>query len=72
MQIYFCNFYDIKEMKREVDYLGGGLSKIAKELDIERIGTMHQAGSDSLVTSKVFFKLKHLLSKYTSQSSNED
>lgn len=41
MNIYFCNFYDIKEIKRDIDYLNGGLSKIAKELDIERIGTMH-------------------------------
>ncbi len=37
----FCNFYDIKEMKRDIDFLTGGLSKIAKELDIERVGTMH-------------------------------
>lgn len=64
MNSYFCNFYDIKEIKRDIDYLTGGLSKIAKELDIERIGTMHQAGSDSLVTSKVFFKLKDLFRKW--------
>jgi CCR4-NOT transcription complex subunit 7/8 len=38
---YFCNFYDIKEIKRDVEYLTGGLSKVAKELDVERIGTMH-------------------------------
>jgi len=38
---YFCNFYDIKEIKRDIDYLTGGLSKVAKELDIDRIGTMH-------------------------------
>ncbi|MFN7881067.1 MAG: hypothetical protein ACK55Z_24485 [bacterium] len=39
---YFCNFYDCKEIKREIDYLsGGGLVKIAKELDVDRIGTMH-------------------------------
>lgn len=37
----FCNFYDIKEMKRDIEYLSGGLSKIAKELSIDRIGTMH-------------------------------
>jgi CCR4-NOT transcription complex subunit 7/8 len=60
MNIYFCNFYDIKEIKRDIEYLTGGLSKVAKELDIDRIGTMHQAGSDSLVTSRVFFKLKEL------------
>lgn len=41
MNIYFVNYYDIKEVKRDIDFLSGGLSKIAKELDIERIGTMH-------------------------------
>jgi DNA polymerase III epsilon subunit-like protein len=35
----------------------GGLNKIAKELNIERHGEVHQAGSDSLVTSQVFLKL---------------
>ena len=35
----------------------GGLNKIAKELNIERKGEVHQAGSDSLVTNEVFFKL---------------
>lgn len=64
MNIHFYNFYDIKEIKRDIDYLTGGLSKIAKELDIDRIGTMHQAGSDSLVTSRVFFKLKELFKKW--------
>jgi hypothetical protein len=31
---------------------------------VERIGTMHQAGSDSLMTSSVFFKLKDLFKKW--------
>jgi CCR4-NOT transcription complex subunit 7/8 len=34
---------------------------VSKELGIERVGTMHQAGSDSLVTCNVFFKLKQRL-----------
>jgi len=38
---YFGNFYDCKEIKREIDYLSGGLGKVAKELDVDRIGTMH-------------------------------
>lgn len=41
MNVYFCNYYDIKEIKRDMSYLTGGLSKVAKELDIDRIGTMH-------------------------------
>ena len=41
MNIFFNNYYDIKEIKRDIEYLTGGLSKVAKELDVERIGTMH-------------------------------
>ena len=41
LNIYFYNYYDIKEMKRDIEILTGGLSKVAKELDVERIGTMH-------------------------------
>ena len=41
MNCYFQNYYDIKEIKRDIEYLTGGLSKVAKELDVERIGTMH-------------------------------
>jgi CCR4-NOT transcription complex subunit 7/8 len=41
MNNYFYNYYDIKEIKRDIEQLTGGLSKIAKELDVERIGTMH-------------------------------
>lgn len=61
LELYFNNFYDIKEMKRDVSFLAGGLSKVAKELDVYRVGTMHQAGSDSIVTSGVFFTLQKLL-----------
>lgn len=57
LQTHFQNFYDIKEIKRDNYLLQGGLSKIAKELDVDRIGTNHQAGSDSLVTCGCFFKL---------------
>lgn len=35
---YLCNFYDCKEIKREVEYLNGGLSKVAKDLDVDRVG----------------------------------
>jgi CCR4-NOT transcription complex subunit 7/8 len=41
MDSYFCNYFDIKEMKRDIEYLTGGLNKVAKELNIERIGTTH-------------------------------
>lgn len=41
MDAYFGSYFDIKEMKRDIDYLNGGLNKISKELGIDRIGTTH-------------------------------
>jgi len=55
------NFYDCKEIKKEIDDIGGGLAKVAKELNVDRIGTLHQAGSDAQVTSAVFFQLRSKL-----------
>lgn len=55
--VYFPNFYDLRYMIRNLVWLKGSLSKIACDLDVDRIGVSHQAGSDSLITSKVFFKL---------------
>ena len=63
LRVFFGNTYDCKEMKREIDFLQGGLSRLAKELDINRIGTMHQAGSDAFVTAGVYFKLKNKIKK---------
>ncbi|KAH7847796.1 hypothetical protein Vadar_030342 [Vaccinium darrowii] len=40
------------------DGVHGGLNKVAELLDVERIGICHQAGSDSLLASRVFKKLK--------------
>ena len=57
MKTYFPNVYDIKYLINENELYKGGLNKIAKELNIERKGEVHQAGSDSIVTSEVFFKL---------------
>ena len=57
LKLYFPNAYDIKYLINENEIYKGGLNKIAKELNIERHGEVHQAGSDSLVTSQVFLKL---------------
>jgi CCR4-NOT transcription complex subunit 7/8 len=57
MKLYFPNAYDIKYLINENELYKGGLNKIANELNIERKGEVHQAGSDSLITSQVFFKL---------------
>lgn len=41
--------------------LKGGLQEVAEQLDLERIGPQHQAGSDSLLTGMAFFKMKEVL-----------
>ena len=65
MRFHFINFFDVKEIRRDIMHLNqGGLAKLAKDLDIERIGTIHQAGSDSLITSQVFFKIKEMYRKW--------
>ena len=60
LKIFFPNIYDIKTFQHEFSDLieGGGLNRLADQLNITRVGITHQAGSDSLVTSQVFFKLK--------------
>ncbi|GER46987.1 polynucleotidyl transferase [Striga asiatica] len=55
--LYFPVVYDIKHLVKDIGELHGGLSKLAKKLEVERVGSSHQAGSDSLVTCFVFFKL---------------
>ncbi|CAL9158975.1 unnamed protein product [Musa hybrid cultivar] len=56
--IYFPTVYDIKHLMKFCNSLHGGLNKLAELLDVERVGICHQAGSDSLLTSCAFRKLK--------------
>ncbi|KAF8400538.1 hypothetical protein HHK36_013837 [Tetracentron sinense] len=56
--MYFPNLYDIKYLMKFCNSLHGGLNKLAELLEVERIGICHQAGSDSLLTSFTFRKLK--------------
>lgn len=58
LRMYFPHYYDIRYLVRYTDNFRGSLSKLGQELNINRIGIQHQAGSDSIVTSEVFFKLK--------------
>ncbi|KAI3737974.1 hypothetical protein L2E82_27992 [Cichorium intybus] len=58
IRIYFPMIYDIKHLMRFCNHLHGGLNKLAEILEVERIGVCHQAGSDSLLTSHAFKKLK--------------
>ena len=55
--LFFPNHYDIRILVKDKYYLKGGLNKLANSLDVERKGRNHQAGSDSLVTIDVFWKL---------------
>jgi CCR4-NOT transcription complex subunit 7/8 len=57
LKLYFPYIYDIKYMVNGLDGLHGGLQKIADHLTVARIGPMHQAGSDALLTCDTFFKL---------------
>ena len=45
-----------------VEGMYGGLNGLAELLQVERVGPMHQAGSDSMLTSQTYFTLvnKHL------------
>lgn len=59
MKYYFPNVYDLKYLIREFEhYKNEGLNRLAKAINVERIGPMHQAGSDALITLSCFFRLK--------------
>lgn len=38
-----------------------GLQDMADELNVKRVGNQHQAGSDSLVTGKIFFEIRRII-----------
>ncbi|KAJ0984870.1 hypothetical protein J5N97_003226 [Dioscorea zingiberensis] len=58
IKIYFPVLYDIKHLMKFCNGLHGGLNKLAELLGVHRVGTCHQAGSDSLLTATTFHKLK--------------
>jgi CCR4-NOT transcription complex subunit 7/8 len=55
LELFFPQKYDMKYLMRSGENLFGGLNNLAHTYGCERIGTMHQAGSDSLLTLQVFF-----------------
>ncbi|CAM9694547.1 unnamed protein product [Chrysoparadoxa australica] len=57
LKLYFPTLYDIKYLMTTVGQFHGGLSKLGEDLQVERIGQKHQAGSDSLLTAGAFFKM---------------
>ena len=59
IKIFFPNVIDLKYVTNKISQTyHGGLQAIGNSLNVQRIGTMHQAGSDSLITGGVYFKLK--------------
>ena len=58
LKTYFPVIYDVKYLMSSIDNLKGGLNKLADDLKVERVGPMHQAGSDSLLTSATFFEMR--------------
>jgi len=57
IKLFFPHFYDIKYLMMFTDNLVGGLQAVANHLKVKRIGIQHQAGSDSLLTGQVFFRM---------------
>jgi CCR4-NOT transcription complex subunit 7/8 len=68
LRIYFPNIYDVKYLMKSCKNLKGGLQEVADQLELERVGPQHQAGSDSLLTGLTFFKMRevHFLVKFSS------
>jgi len=63
--IFVAIHMQVKYMMTAVEGMHGGLSALADTLQVDRIGPMHQAGSDSLLTAQTFFSLikKHFASQ---------
>lgn len=57
LHTFFPHVFDIKYLMKSSRDFKGGLDQLAEELEVDRIGTAHQAGSDSLLTQATFFKL---------------
>ena len=60
LNVYFPKHYDLKQFIRQNDHLKGGLGRLAEQLNVSRIGTAHQAGSDAIVTLACYFQLQRL------------
>ncbi|XP_001363668.3 CCR4-NOT transcription complex subunit 7-like [Monodelphis domestica] len=60
LKLFFPVIYDIKYLMKSCRNLRGGLQEVATQLELERIGAQHQAGSDSLLTGMTFFKMREM------------
>lgn len=71
LRIYFPTIFDIKYMTSILDgHFLGGLQRLADDLKCQRLGTEHQAGSDSLLTMSTYFAL--VKAKFTASSGKVD
>jgi len=59
LHMWFPSIYDVKYIMRSCKPLKGGLQDVADDLGVMRLGST-QAGSDSLLTSSTFFKMREL------------
>lgn len=58
LELYFTNFFDIRVLVKPFENFSRcSLQRLATELGITRVGCQHQAGSDSLLTGEIFFKI---------------
>jgi len=60
LSYYFPKLFDVKYLMKSCEHLSGGLQQVAKKLAVQRVGRLHQAGSDALTTGLVFFQMKKL------------
>ncbi|XP_070613736.1 CCR4-NOT transcription complex subunit 7 isoform X2 [Erythrolamprus reginae] len=60
LRLFFPVIYDVKYLMKSCKNLKGGLQEVAEQLELERIGPQHQAGSDSLLTGMAFFKMREM------------
>lgn len=56
LRTYFPQLYDIKYIMFVTDQKICGLQEIADDLNVQRYGRQHQAGSDSFVTLLVYYE----------------
>jgi len=57
--LWFPSILDMKYIHRAIDKtFKGGLKDVAEQLQVSRVGEQHQAGSDSLLTSRTFFRMR--------------